>query len=161
MRAGVGVMLAVVLLTGCGGDDEPGAAGSEATPTLEPTEDTSTATAEDFCADIETVKDRLENLENIPDVADPQAAVDTLEESVDALRSVDPPAEIAEDWSTVVGAFEDITTSLRNLDTGDPAALAEQLEDLSAQMEKQSAAIEEAGTRIDQYLNDECGITID
>jgi hypothetical protein len=80
---------------------------------------------------------------------------------VEALRSVEPPAEIAEEWSTVTEAFDDAVTSLRDLDTSDPEVLARQLEDLGDQMEQQSNAIEEAGTRIDQYLNDECGITFD
>jgi hypothetical protein len=168
-RAGAAIALIVVMFAGCGGDgDDPGASATEpdaetSAPTAVPSEDTSTeAPAGDgFCAEVEGIRDRLENLEALPDVADPEAAVQNLEESVEALRSVDPPAEIAEDWSTVTEACDDVVTSLRNLDMNDPETLGQQLEDLADQMEQQSTAIDEAGTRIDQYLNDECGITFD
>src|SRR5215207_242931 len=166
-RAGAGLALIVVMLAGCGGDgDDPGASASEpdagaSAPTAVASDDTSTETADadEFCAEVEGIRHRLENLENLPDVADPDEAADTLQESVDALRSVDPPAEIAEDWSTVTDAFDGVVTGLRDLDPSDPEALAQQIEDLVDQMEQQSSAIDESGSRIDQYLSDECGIT--
>lgn len=161
-RAGAAAALMVVMLAGCGGggDDDPAAETSA--PTAVSTEDTSTdAASGDFCAEVEDIKSQLENLNSLPDMSDPAEAVQTLEEAVDALRSVDPPAEIAEDWATVTDAFQSVVTGLRDLDVSDPEALTRQLEDLVDQMEQQSAAIDEAGTNIDQYLSEECGITFD
>jgi hypothetical protein len=161
-RAGAAAALMVVMLAGCGGggDDDPAAETSA--PTAVSTEDTATdAASGDFCAEVEDIRSQLENLDGLPDMTDPAEAVQTLEESVDALRSVDPPAEIAEDWATVTDAFQSVVTGLRDLDVSDPEALTQQLEDLVDQMEQQSAAIDEAGTNIDQYLGEECGITFD
>ena len=164
-RAGAAAALMVVMLAGCGGgDDDPSASasGAETSATAVPTEDTSTdAATGDFCAEVEDIRSQLENLDGLPDMTDPAEAVQTIEESVDALRSVDPPAEIAEDWATVTDAFQSVVTGLRDLDVSDPEAVAQQLEDLVDQMEAQSAAIDEAGTNIDQYLSEECGITFD
>lgn len=160
-RAGAAAALMVVMLAGCGGGDDDPAAETSA-PTAVPTEDTSTDAANgDFCAEVEDIKSQLENLNSLPDMSDPAEAVQTLEEAVDALRSVDPPAEIAEDWATVTDAFQSVVTGLRDLDVSDSEALARQLEDLVDQMEQQSAAIDEAGTNIDQYVSEECGITFD
>jgi hypothetical protein len=162
-RAGAAATLMVVMLAGCaGGDDDTGASGAETSATAVPTEDRSTDAANgDFCAKVEDIRSQLENLDGLPDMTDPAEAAQTIEESVDALRSVDPPAEIAEDWATVTDAFQSVVTGLRDLDIGDPEALAQQLEDLAGQMEEQSAAIDDAGTNIDQYLSEECGITFD
>jgi hypothetical protein len=168
-RIGAGTAVIVLMLAGCGdGGDDPGASATEAdaqtsAPAVEPSEETPTEAADDdgFCAEVEGIRDRLENLDSLPDAADPDAAIETIEESADALRSVDPPAEIADDWSTLTEAFGGVATALRDLDTSDPEALAQQLEDLADEMEQQSTAIDEAGTRIDQYLSDECGITFD
>jgi hypothetical protein len=169
-RAGAGIALIVIMLAGCGGDsDDPGASGTgddaqTSAPTTVPPEGTATD-GDGFCAEVEGIRDRLENFDSLPDAADPEAAIETvietMENSVDALRSVDPPAEIAEDWSTLTEAFDDVVTDLRNLDTSDPGALPQQLEDLSNRMEQRSTAIEGAGTRIDAYLKDECGIVLE
>jgi hypothetical protein len=160
-RTGAAAALMVVMLAGCGGGDDDPAAEPSA-PTAVPTEDTSTDAANgDFCAEVEDIRSQLENVDSLPEMTDPAEAAQTIEESVDALRSVDPPAEIAEDWATVTDAFQSVVTGLRDLDVSDPEALAQQLEDLVDQMEQQSAAIDEAGTNIDQYLSEECGITFD
>ena len=160
-RTGAAAALMVVMLAGCeGGDDDPAAETSA--PTAVPTEDTPTDAANgDFCAEVEDIRSQLENVDSLPEMTDPAEAAQTIEESVDALRSVDPPAEIAEDWATVTDAFQSVVTGLRDLDVSDPEALAQQLEDLAGQMDQQSAAIDEAGTNIDQYLSEECGITFD
>jgi len=164
-RTGAGTVLVVLTLAGCGGDDEPSTAGSEpvtnaATAAPSPQE-TATGDAEGFCAEVEEIRERVENLETLPEVDDPESAAQAIEDSVDALRSVDPPDEIATDWKTVTDAFDSVVTDLRALDTSDPEVLVDQLEQLGARMEQQSAAIEEAGSRIDEYLAAECGISFD
>jgi hypothetical protein len=47
------------------------------------------------------------------------------------------------------------------LDLSDPESAAQQLEDLSTQLEQDAAEVEEAGDRVDEYLSEECGINLD
>jgi hypothetical protein len=77
------------------------------------------------------------------------------------MREVDAPTEIADDWEAIVSATESIVDAVDELDLSDPASAAQQLEDLSAQLEEDAEAIEEAGDRVDDYLSAECGITLD
>jgi hypothetical protein len=169
-RAGAGLALIVISLAGCGGDDEGSTAGSAATdtsaasPTAEPSEESPSADTGDdegFCAEVEAAGDELENLGADADFTDVEDAANALRESRDTLQSVDPPAEIAEDWSTVISYFDTAVTGSENLDLSDPAELEQQLDDLTTLLEEGSTELEEAGTRIDAYLKDECGIVLE
>jgi hypothetical protein len=168
-RAGAGLAVIVVVLGGCGGggDDDP-AAGSDpavtgessAVPSAEPSAD-ATDDGGDFCSEIEAAGEELQEIAEGPDLTDPEAALGATEETLDTLRSIDPPAEIADDWNLVVSYIEAVGDGLRNLDATDPAAMVQQLEELGAELEQQFATFDEAGARIDEYLRDECGITVD
>ena len=171
-RAGAGLALVVVVLGGCGGgDDDPGVGSdpaatgdSSAVPTAEPSADAtddSGGSGGDFCSDIEAAGEELQEISEDPDLTDPETALGATEETLETLQSIDPPAEIADDWSLVVSYIEGVADGLRDLDATDPAGMVQQLEELGAELEQQFAAFEEAGTRIDQYLRDECGITVE
>jgi hypothetical protein len=167
-RAGVVLALSVSLLAGCG-DDDSDASGSDASPgevgespesdsTSEPTGD---ETADSFCDEVQAAEDALTDATENLDVTDPEGAVAALDEAVEAMREVDAPTEIADDWEAIVSATESIVDAVDELDLSDPASAAQQLEDLSAQLEEDAEAIEEAGDRVDDYLSAECGITLD
>jgi hypothetical protein len=169
-RAGVGLALIVVALAGCGGDDDGQTAGSAAAdtgaaaPTTEPSDDSpAAATGDDegFCAEVEAAGDELQSLGQGPDFTDVEDAANALRQSRDTLQSIEPPAEIADDWSTVISYFDAAVTSFEDLDFSDPVKLEQQLEELTTVLEQGSADLEKAGTRIDAYLKDECGIVLD
>jgi hypothetical protein len=157
------VLALTVVLTGCGGNDgEPGASSEPAT--TEPEETTEAPTSDGFCADIEAVVEPLRDVTEPPDLTDPMAALaalDTLSESMTAIRSIDPPVEIADEWATVVSYIDSVENGLENLDTDNSEDLVQQLEDLGNQLEDQSAELEAAGMRIRDYAEDECGIVLD
>jgi hypothetical protein len=171
-RAGAGLAL-IVVLGGCGGDgdDDPGAgsdpantADSTAAPTAEPSPDASDGSGGsggDFCSQIEAAGEELQKIAEGPDLTDPEAALGATEETLDTLRSIHPPDEIAEDWDLVVSYIEAVADGLRDLDATDPVAMIQQLEELGAELERQFAAFEGAGTGIDDYLRDECGVTVE
>jgi hypothetical protein len=172
-RAGLLLAMTVVLLAGCGGDDEAATGddaaatnGSTSAPTVEPSPEVATEAGDsEFCAQIEEVDEAMSNLEAGPDLTDPEAALTAMDESLAAIRSVDPPAEIAEDWSTITSFFDSFTNgmsdALAQLEAGgDPASVGQELENLMADLEAQSAAMEEAGSRIDAYVLDECGLVL-
>jgi hypothetical protein len=161
--AGAVLVLAVVL-TGCGGDDEEPGANSGSATAAEPEETTEAPAGDGFCSDIEAVVEPLRDVTEGPDLTDPLAALaalDTLSESMTAIRSIDPPTEIADEWATVVSYIDSVESGLENLDADNADDLVQQLEDLGHQLEDQSAELEAAGTRIRDYTEDECGIVLD
>ena len=164
-RAGVVLVLSVSLLAGCGGDDDSDASGSDASPGAvdeSPESDSpGEPTADGFCEEIQAAEDKLTDATENLDVTDPAGAADALDEAVAAMREVDPPAEIAEDWEAIVSFTESMLAAVDELDLSDPESAAQQLEDLSTQLEQDAAEVEEAGDRVDEYLSEECGITLD
>ncbi len=168
-RAGVVLALSVSLLAGCGGDDDSDASGSDASPgevgespdsdsSSEPTGD---ETADGFCEEVHAAEDALTDATENLDVTDPAGSLAVLDEAVKAMRAVDAPAEIADDWEAIVSSAESVMDAVDELDLSDPESAAQQLEDLSTQLEEDAAALEEAGDRVDEYLREECGITLD
>ena len=162
-RAAVVLALSVSLLAGCGGDDDSDASGSDASPgeVDTPSEPSGDETADGFCEEIQAADDALTDATENLDVTDPQGAVAALDEAVEAMREIDAPVEIADDWEVVVSSTENMLDAIDELDLSDPESAAQQLEDLSAQLEEDAAAVEEAGDRVDEYLSEECGITLD
>jgi hypothetical protein len=108
--------IAVVAAVGCGSGD--GAGGDRATRA--------------FCAEYADYQDRFRGGASYADV-------------LEALRAIDPPAEIADDFSALARAVEAMTT----VDTSDPAAVA-------AFQEGTSTAAQEANTHILEYVASEC-----
>ena len=168
-RAGVVLALSVSLLAGCGGDDDSDASGSDASPgevgespeSGSPSEPTGDETAESFCEEVQAAEDALTDATENLDVTDPDGAVAALDDAVEAMREVDAPAEIADEWEAIVSSTESMLDAVDELDLSDPESAAQQLEDLSTQLEEDAEALEEAGDRVDEYLSEECGITLD
>jgi hypothetical protein len=113
----VGLAAAPALLLGlaaCGDDDDD--AGS-------------------FCDQARVIDEQMTDLDlestNIADIAS-------------AMDEIDPPAEIADDWNTVVDGFE----RLADMDLSDPEAFDE----------ADFVEAEAASDRVTTYLRDECGI---
>ena len=144
------------------GDDDPGASdadsaatdASSAEPTGEMTDET--PGADSFCAEVEAARDQLDSVVDGETLVDPSAALDVVDDALETMRSIDPPAEIAEDWEAVRSFTEEMITALDEIDVTDPAAL----EDLGRELEQNAEAMQDAADRVDRYLEDECGITL-
>ena len=121
---GLTAVPALLLTAAACGDDDDSAGGS-------------------FCDQARSVEERFDEIQ------DP-----TTEEfgaALDAIRDMDPPAEIADDWNTMVSAldvFNDI-----DLENPDPNALAE--------FEAEAAEMEAASERVSTYMQEECGFALD
>jgi hypothetical protein len=99
-------------------------------------DDDDSASADDFCDQANEID------QEFAAVDDPSS--DDFSEALDALREMDPPEEIADDWDQLVEAME----SLEDVDVDDPDALAEfDAEELQA-----------ASDRIDTFMEEECGL---
>ncbi|MBD0292831.1 MAG: hypothetical protein ICV70_04550 [Jiangellaceae bacterium] len=160
-RKWAGVVLALgVALSGCGGDDDQAAGSAEspgATAGGSPQESPgSGADNGEFCAEMERVADKFDV---DPDASTPQEAIQELDEAIQSVQDVEPPAELADEWATVTSFFESVQDGLEGLDATDPAELEQQLEDLGTQLEAQQGDFEAAAERVDAYLEEECGIT--
>jgi hypothetical protein len=95
-------------------------------------DDDDSASGDDFCAQARELDDTSEDIDEAG--------------AVEALRQLDPPDEIADDWNTMVDLLDDMA----NLDPSDPDVAADQLDQLE---EAQAAA-----DNVSAYLEDECGI---
>jgi hypothetical protein len=158
-RAGVALVLGVLALSGCG-DDEPGASDADsAAPdatSAAPTPEATGVTPTDFCAEVEATRDQLNGVVDGEALLDPSAALDVVDDALETMRSIDPPAEIAADWEAVRSFSEEMITSLDEIDVTDPVAL----EELGRELEQNAEALEASADRVDRYLEDECGITL-
>ena len=85
-----------------------------------------------FCAEYADYQDRFRSGASHADV-------------LEALRALDPPARIADDFSALARAVEAMTT----VDTSDPAAVAEF-------QEETSVAAQDANANILEYVAAEC-----
>jgi len=116
LAAAAAIAMFAVVAPACGGGD--GAGGDRATRA--------------FCNEYADYQDRFSSGASYADV-------------LEALRALDPPAEIADDFSALARAVEAMTT----VDTSDPAAVAEF-------QEETSTAAQEANANILDYVASEC-----
>ncbi len=153
---GLAVSAAAVLLTACGGDDggddaaESSAPTTSAAPSSEP-EEAPEADSE-FCTQSRELLDGLGAA--FTDPSDPTSVEGTFEE---AFRSVEPPAEIEDDWAALGDGLQEYAAALAELDETDPESVAAfQQRTSSLQGELTTAA-----TNVESYLNEQCGIDTD
>jgi hypothetical protein len=119
--AGLAVV-GLLIAAGCGDDDGGGASSEE---------------IERFCAGFNEINDRFSD---INPVADPGA----LDEALEMLRDLEPPEEIADEFTAVLNGFE----ALSEINITDPEAVRQVQEDLPE--------AEEAFDAVDQFVEAEC-----
>lgn len=97
-----------------------------------------------FCEDLETADAELGQ------AGDPQARAD-------ALGAVNPPDDIADDWSTMVGLMVEVTRADPDADEAevDPEDL-EALEDLQGRIDEFNLAL----ANVDRYVSAECDLSL-
>jgi hypothetical protein len=129
-RTLIGLVAAgALLVAGCGGDDGETTSDDGG----ETTSDDETASASDFCADFQGYD---EEFDQNPDASE--------EEVVAAIRSLDPPEEIAEDYETLLQGLD----ALMGVDPSDPEA--------AAAAQDEMAQYQEASENIQAYVDENC-----
>jgi hypothetical protein len=118
--AGLAVV-GLLMAAGCG-DDDGGASSEE---------------IREFCDGFNEINDEFSD---INPVANPEA----LDEALDMLRDLEPPAEIADEYETVLDGFE----ALSEIDINDPEEVA--------QVQEEFADAEEAFNAVGDFVEDEC-----
>jgi hypothetical protein len=140
-RSGLSVVAAVVLLTACGGSGNNTSASSNSSSSAS---ETSAAAADSkFCQQAAGIENKVSSSLN---QSDPASLGQALKDAADEIRAIEPPAEIASDWTAFADGIEQIAATAQ-VDVNDPDALA------SFQQQYGSAF-----TNVENYLRNTCGI---
>ena len=114
----------VFAMAACGGDDDESGSGGG-------------GDSSSFCEEARALDEAASNA----DAED----LDAMGDAIAAMRSLDPPAEIAEDWELMFESFEQVSDlSVEDMENLDEDAFAE---------------AEAASDRVTAYMEEECGIT--
>ena len=146
---------AVLLLVACGGgSEEDGAAPQTTAEASSPAAETGEAPEadSDFCTKAQGIAERMNTL--FTDSSDPRAVSEKLRSLSEDFRAVEPPEEIAADWTALADSFEEVATAFEGIDLADP----EQAAELEARLQGLEAPLETSGPRLETYLAQECGI---
>ena len=83
---------------------------------------------------------------------DPTELAPALQQLADQYAAVDPPAEIAGDWTTLVDGVRQLATAAQGIDFSDPTA-AEQLQAAAGGLQEQLTA---ATPNVSTYASANC-----
>ena len=150
---GVSATAAVLLLTACGGgsDDTESAFETTASSSSAPAETTSEAPAasSEFCTEAEVFGNRVST--SLSGAEDPAEAERQIRQAAEELRAIEPPDEIADDWSALADGLESLAGTVAGATSNnDPEAAAK----LQAQLQE----LQTSATNVTTYLQQECGI---
>jgi hypothetical protein len=153
------VAAAAVLLSACSGDDGGSAsspsssATSSAAETSEPAAESEAPQGDsEFCTQSQDLLDELGAA--FTEQSDPASVETAFQQAAEGFRSVEPPSDIEQDWTTLGDGLEEYAAAFSELDQSDP-------ESVTAFQERTSALQGEltgAATNVETYLNEECGI---
>ena len=151
-RSGLSVAAAVLLLTACGGsgDDTESSATSESN---------SSASASGSAADSEFCSEAARALSEVEPAftsqgGDPAALAPALQDAADKVRAIDPPGEIASDWTALADGIEQFAQAFGEVDVNDPASASALQQRTSEIIGKLSTS----ATNVQTYLAEKCGL---
>jgi hypothetical protein len=150
-RAGIAVTAAVVLLTACGGSDAKDS--SSAASTTKASASSASAAGSEFCTKAAAIEASVGSA--VGDQADPSSIPQALQAAAAQIRSIDPPSEIAADWTALAGGVEQLATAFAAVDFTDQNAVAK-FEAQAGQLESQLSG---ASANVEKYISEKCGIT--
>lgn len=154
-RSGLAVAAAVVLLTGCGGSDNKSASSSTSASHSTAASSSASGSDSEFCTQAAAA---LQDVEPAFTGSgdDPSALATALQTAADKVRTIQPPAAIAKDWSALADGIEQFAQAFAGANPNDPAA--------AASLEKRSSEIigslTAAATKVQTYLATKCGIAV-
>jgi len=155
---GLSATAAVLLLTACsgGGSDEEAASSSTSAASSSSAEPSSEAPEADseFCTQADQI---TENITSSLAESDATSLSDNLQAVSDEIGKIDPPSEIADDWNTLAAALEQAAGALEGVDLTDPDQAAK----AQAELGDLQSKLGNAGTNVEAYLRDQCGIDTD
>jgi hypothetical protein len=150
MRRTLTAVAALVMLAACGGPDD-----DDASPTAPSTTSASETTAPpasaEFCTQAGGVQSRL--AATFGEQPDRARLPQLLQEAATQIRAIEPPAELAADWSAFADGVDQIAAAAQ-IDFDDPAAVAGFQQQAAAAQQQYGTAF----THVTSYLTEECGL---
>ena len=157
LAARAAAVAAVGILTACGGDEGSGASPSSSAASSASSSAAPSSAAEapqansEFCI---SSRELLDSLGSAFSGQDPASVETAFQQAAVGFRSVEPPAEIADDWTTLGDGLEQYAAAYAGLDPSDPESVtAFQQRTSSLQGEVTGSA-----TKVQTYLDEQCGI---
>jgi hypothetical protein len=161
-----GLSAALLLLTGCGGSDEgasaassAGSSSSSSSSSAAPSSSGSpAASASATSAEVASFCQEAVSLEQSVNATvgtasnDPTQLAPALQRLADQYADVQPPAEIAGDWRTLVDGVQQLATAAQGIDFTDPTA-AQQLQAAAGGLQQQLTT---ATTNVSTYATANC-----
>jgi|SRR5215218_3256730 len=151
MRRTLTAAAALVLLTACGGPDDDDAASSTREATTSAAETTAPPASSEFCTQAAGVESRI--AATFGGQADRAQLPRLLQEAATEIRAIEPPPELAGDWSAFADGVDQIAAAAQ-IDFDDQAAVASFQQQAAAAQEEYGAAF----THVTSYLTEECGL---
>ena len=156
-RTGLAGVAAVVLLTACGGTSSSSASSSSsaASPTTSSSSSAAGGSASNsqFCQQAASFTTELDSIGNIED---PSQFGSVLQQAAAKIGAIQPPQEIASDWSSLVNALNQLAQAASATNFNDPeqaAAFAQTAGQLESRLSSSS-------TTVSNYLQNQCGINV-
>jgi len=104
-----------------------------------------------FCEDVPTLMQEVTaDLNEVP--SDPTSANAALDDAVSRLEEVQPPEDVADEWSRLQTAWSDMRDLVGRADLTDPSANTE----LAPELERLQPELVDAGTAIDDWGKANC-----
>lgn len=152
-RTGLSAAAALVLLTACGGSgDEKSDSAASSAPTTSASETSADAAGSQFCTEAAAVQQRIGA--TFSGGSDPASLPKVLQEAATQIRAIEPPAELADDWTSFADGIEEIAKAAQ-VDFNDQAAVATFQQQVGQLQQKYGAAF----TDVQKYLTDQCGFS--
>jgi hypothetical protein len=149
---GVSVTAAVLLLTACGGDSDSEDSAAETTAASTSAAETSSeapAGGSEFCTE---AQESLTNIGNsLSGTEDPAEAEAQFQQAAQAIRDIEPPDEIADDWAALADGLEQLAGTVAGATSNNDPEAAQQIT-------QQLQELQASATSIATYLQQECGI---
>jgi hypothetical protein len=164
-RSGLAAAAAVVLLTACGGSDDDTTASestssstssssSSSSSASETTENSAPQADSEFCTEAAAIQERIAaSFTGQTDQSDLGSLFTQISEEI---RSIEPPADLADDWSQFSQGVDEVA-AISQIDFTDQAAVAQ----WQSQVTQIQAQYGTAFTNVDTYLSTQCGLTDD
>ena len=151
-RTGVSVAAALVLLTACSGSKNDNAS-SSTKASSSASQTSAKAAGSEFCTKAAAIESSVGSA--VTDQSDPTSVKEALQAAVAQIRAIDPPREIASDWTALADGVDQLATAFANVNFTDQAAVASFQQTATALESKLSGA----SANVEKYLSEKCGLT--